>query len=177
MTATDRWIVGQTDDGRYIVREENDGWAYLHSGPEAQDTWLTREELERQHPGLYESTYHPAPRSAQMAKPAASTDQPTWSAGGVKLSADDIKQLSVAKRCEFIKAWFLEHYEDPAENTPYESAEGGYIYIWGGPYEADDVITEAFFGVLPEEVLLELAKEIVQETGVLEWASPDDQEW
>jgi hypothetical protein len=52
--ATDRWIVGRTPDGRYVVREENDGWAYLRKGPEAHDTLLTREELDQRHPGLYD---------------------------------------------------------------------------------------------------------------------------
>ena len=28
------------------------------------------------------------------------------------------------------------NFEDPANETPYESSEGGYIYIWGGPYDA-----------------------------------------
>lgn len=40
--------------------------------------------------------------------------------------------------------WFLENYEDPANGVPYESAEGGYIYILGGPYHADDVLSEKF---------------------------------
>jgi hypothetical protein len=113
-----------------------------------------------------------------MTEPATSADQATWRAGGVELDADGLKQLSVVERCEFIKDWFLENYEDPAENTPYCSAEGGYIYIWGGPYEADDVITEEFSGVLPEEVLLELAAEIVAETDTWEWVchpSSDDE--
>jgi len=30
--------------------------------------------------------------------------------------------------------WFLANFENPAECTPYESAEGGYQWIWGGPY-------------------------------------------
>jgi hypothetical protein len=28
--------------------------------------------------------------------------------------------------------WFAQHYEDPAESTPYCSEEGGYMYLCGG---------------------------------------------
>jgi hypothetical protein len=35
-----------------------------------------------------------------------------------------------------LSAWFSAHYADPVEVCPFESAEGGYVYIWGGPYEA-----------------------------------------
>ena len=30
-----------------------------------------------------------------------------------------------------IATWFFNNYEDPVESCPYESAEGGYQYIWG----------------------------------------------
>jgi hypothetical protein len=53
MSALDHWIVGKSDDGRYIVRTENDGWAYLRNGAQAHDALLTREELDQQYPGLY----------------------------------------------------------------------------------------------------------------------------
>ncbi len=33
---------------------------------------------------------------------------------------------------EVMETWFRQHFEDAAERTPYESAEGGYIWIWGG---------------------------------------------
>jgi hypothetical protein len=40
--------------------------------------------------------------------------------------------------------WFFENYEDPANGVPYETAEGGYIYYLGGPYDAGDVLWEHF---------------------------------
>ena len=46
---------------------------------------------------------------------------------------------------EAIKDWFLENFEDPAESTPYESAEGGYQYIWGGPYDTRDIVENVFY--------------------------------
>lgn len=69
---------------------------------------------------------------------------------------------------EELREWFFRHYEDPAQNTPYESAEGGYIYIWGGPYEALDVLYGEFGNKVDEDIIQEVAKELDQEC--LEWA-------
>lgn len=59
-----------------------------------------------------------------------------------------------------MKVWFHENYEDPVENTPYESAEGGYIYIWGGPYDALEEIQQEFSGTIPDDVIEQLADEL-----------------
>lgn len=40
--------------------------------------------------------------------------------------------------------WFFENFEDPAESTPYESAEGGYQYIYGGPFDAYEELLAQF---------------------------------
>lgn len=56
----------------------------------------------------------------------------------------DVRGASQDKAIEAIKGWFLQNFDNPVHGTPYDSAEGGYMYIWGGPYEAHE-ITEAFF--------------------------------
>lgn len=61
---------------------------------------------------------------------------------------------------EVMRQWFHRHYTDPVENTPYETAEGGYQYIWGGPYDAQDVLSSQFGGQFPDEVIEELADEL-----------------
>jgi hypothetical protein len=40
--------------------------------------------------------------------------------------------------------WFFENYEDPANGVPFNSAEGGYQYVLGGPHDAHDVLSEQF---------------------------------
>ena len=65
--------------------------------------------------------------------------------------------------------WFFSEYEDPAENTPYESAEGGYQYIWGGPYEARDELYAKFGGIVSENLIEEVAEEI-EKDGIFDWA-------
>ena len=74
-----------------------------------------------------------------------------------------------------MKDWFLKHFEDPAERTPYESAEGGYIWIWGGPYNAREELEDEFGDIVSEDVIDELANEL--EGHGYEWAptpSPAD---
>lgn len=59
-----------------------------------------------------------------------------------------------------MRTWFHANYEDPVENTPYETAEGGYIYIWGGPYEPYQELEAEFGGIAPDKVITELAEEL-----------------
>ncbi|QCQ21267.1 hypothetical protein [Desulfoglaeba alkanexedens] len=61
---------------------------------------------------------------------------------------------------DVMRTWFFQNFEDPAERTPYESAEGGYIWIWGGPYEAREELEDEFGGVVPDEVIEELSEEL-----------------
>jgi hypothetical protein len=62
--------------------------------------------------------------------------------------------------------WFFENYKDPADGVPYDSAEGGYLYMSGGPYDAEDVLTEEFSDVDANKV--EQAVEIINNHG-WEW--------
>lgn len=71
-------------------------------------------------------------------------------------------------RVEEIVAWFHSHYEDPAERTPYESAEGGYQWIWGGPYDAREVVSDEFAD--EDDEIIEAAVEEIEADGILEWA-------
>ena len=70
---------------------------------------------------------------------------------------------------EEMKEWFFKNYEDPANKTPFESAAGGYQYIWGGPYYADDQLASKFGDELPEDVIDEAVAEI-ESDGIVEWA-------
>jgi hypothetical protein len=63
--------------------------------------------------------------------------------------------------------WFFANFEDPAESTPYQSAEGGYIYIWGGPCDAREEI-DAMFASIDEKVI-DAAVERIELDGY-EWA-------
>jgi len=55
--------------------------------------------------------------------------------------------------------WFYEHYEDPANGVPYESAEGGYQYFQGGPYDPWEVLADEFSWI-DDAVIEEAARKI-----------------
>lgn len=77
---------------------------------------------------------------------------------------------------EAMRQWFYARYEDPANCTPYESREGGYQFICGGPYDPNEEIQERFTHVVEYEVMEELINELVQECGD-EWAAVDHGNW
>jgi len=46
--------------------------------------------------------------------------------------------------------WFLENYKDPADGVPWD--DGEYVYIYGGPYHADDVLEDEFEDAAEEDI-------------------------
>jgi hypothetical protein len=65
------------------------------------------------------------------------------------MTRTEFRRLPKGQKIEAMVGWFLTNYEDPANSTPYESAEGGYQYIWGGPYDANIEIGDKFAGLFP----------------------------
>ena len=49
---------------------------------------------------------------------------------------------------DIMREWFINNYEDPVECLPYDSEEGGYIYIWGGPYDPFEELESEFSGIV-----------------------------
>lgn len=80
----------------------------------------------------------------------------------------DLESDEVRAKIDHLVEWFHERYEDPAERTPYVSAEGGYQWIWGGPYDAREVLGDAF----PDEneSVIEAAAKEIESDGLSEWA-------
>ena len=76
------------------------------------------------------------------------------------VSQNDLSSEDREVQLDVMRSWFFQNYEDPAERTPYESAEGGYIWIWGGPYEAREELEAEFAGVVPDDVINELSEEL-----------------
>ncbi len=84
---------------------------------------------------------------------------------------DDDRQA----RIDALVEWFFERFEDPAHRLPYESAEGGYQWIYGGPYDAREQLEENF----PDEAghIIHAAVDQIESDGLTEWApvsSPED---
>lgn len=62
-----------------------------------------------------------------------------------------LEGLDEDERVEAMVSWFLDNFEDPAQETPYNGREGGYLFIHGGPYEAQNYIPDAFPDATEEE--------------------------
>ena len=91
---------------------------------------------------------------------------------------DDIAEMTSEDKVRMMVEWFHAHFEDPAERTLYEFAEGGYQWIWGGPHSADEEVQDEFSEVVDFDTMQEAVREI-ESDGLCEWApkeDPDDYE-
>ena len=95
----------------------------------------------------------------------------------------NVNELALEKKeiqIEEMRNWFFENYQDPVNACPFESSSGGYYFIWGGPYEAKDVLYQEFGSIIDENIIDELATELDQIT--IEWYGlpveyPDENEY
>lgn len=85
------------------------------------------------------------------------------------VSRTAFRRMRKAEKLELMISWFHQNYEDPAQSTPYESAEGGYQWIWGGPYDASEQLYNKFGDIVSEKLIEEAAAEIERD-GLLDWA-------
>ncbi|WP_131800227.1 hypothetical protein [Methylobacterium indicum] len=79
----------------------------------------------------------------------------------------EIGDLPIEEIIEQVRAWFYENFEDPGLHTPYETAEGGFQYIWGGPYDTIDIIQNIFADELDDDQVGQVVSAI--ERDGIEW--------
>ncbi|MBW4330039.1 hypothetical protein KY084_04020 [Stakelama sp. CBK3Z-3] len=70
---------------------------------------------------------------------------------------------------ESMVTWFEEQFEDPQNETPFDSEDGEYVYVFGGPFDAGEVLGDQFSSDYKQE-WIEAAVEQLQATGIFEWA-------
>lgn len=83
-----------------------------------------------------------------------------------------LETASESEQLIAMNLWFHSRYWDPANDTPYCSQEGGYMFIHGGPYDPNDVLCERFEGIVTYDVIEKLRDELYNEVGD-EWARID----
>jgi hypothetical protein len=97
------------------------------------------------------------------------------------ITASALSKAAPELQKEVMQTWFYGHFEDPVHSCPYDSGEGGYQFIYGGPYEANEELQNEFSDIVPYEVIEKLAEELENECS--EWSgdssiTPDDpSEW
>jgi len=83
----------------------------------------------------------------------------SWGAG---IDASALKSQDEDTKIEVMRDWFLQMYETPEENTPYDSGEGGYIYIWGGPYDPKEILEGEFNDIVSGATINKLSEELAK---------------
>lgn len=90
---------------------------------------------------------------------------PEW----LKRAASDDQETAVY-------AWWYSRYCDPANDTPYNGREGGYLFIHGGPFDPADVLWNEFGGIVRDEVVERVVDQLHTELGdawaPLRWSNP-----
>jgi len=86
-----------------------------------------------------------------------------FNVGGKKVPLKSLKYISKENQLEVMREWFYENYEDPANSCPYESREGGYAYIYGGPYDANQELQDMFDPYVKFDYIEELVSELQQQ--------------
>jgi len=101
--------------------------------------------------------------------------------GEGSITASALKKADPELQKEVMRVWFYGQFEDPVHSCPYNSEEGGYQFIYGGPYDANEELQNEFSDIVPYEFIEELADELENECS--EWSgdssiAPDDSsEW
>jgi hypothetical protein len=80
-----------------------------------------------------------------------------------------LKRLGKEKQLAYMRFWFFSNFEDPAQETPYNSEEGGYLFVWGGPYDAREQLSAEFGDFVPDDRIDQAAEEVEGE-GISDWA-------
>ena len=86
----------------------------------------------------------------------------------VRFNAETIGELDASAQAKMMRDWFLDNYEDPVHSLPYESREGGYIWVYGGPYDAGQVLRDTFEGLVSDRIIERIARDLFDECP--EWA-------
>ena len=77
---------------------------------------------------------------------------------------------SLDEQLESMKDWFFANHEPPENSLPYESREGGYFYIWGGPYDLEETLFDEFGSKVDDFLINHCIKQIEEEHGSIEWS-------
>lgn len=82
---------------------------------------------------------------------------------------EDVKAMSTEEQVDMMVDWFNYHFEDPQNDTPYNKDSGGYLFLWGGPFDANEMIQDFFSGAVDLDTMM-LAVDHLQRDATLEWA-------
>jgi hypothetical protein len=86
-----------------------------------------------------------------------------------------LKGLSDDEQIDIMRNWFYENYQNPEIECPYDHEEGDYVYIWGGPYSAEEELETEFGDYVKAENIKTLVNEL--EGYCYEWSAISSPEY
>ncbi|EII2984701.1 DUF4935 domain-containing protein [Vibrio parahaemolyticus] len=94
------------------------------------------------------------------------------------LRKEHYRNLTESEAVKEMKDWFYSRFQNPANCCPYDSSEGGYQYVWGGPYDAEEELFSEFSGDIDEKYIMKAVNEIEEDctewTGYPNRSNPND---
>jgi hypothetical protein len=85
------------------------------------------------------------------------------------VSQEAFEGMNEDEQRKLMLQWFYENFEDPQNATPYDSEAKEYIYLWGGPFDAEEQLWNKFGDIVPEARINNLVKEI-ESDATIHWA-------
>ena len=85
------------------------------------------------------------------------------------ISRARFEEMDEGEQREWMRAWFFQNFEDPNNQTPWDSETKSYMYLWGGPFHASDQLWEKFGDIVFDALIEEVVEEI-QRDGTFDWA-------
>lgn len=82
---------------------------------------------------------------------------------GTHISSRELANAKHEVQLDAMRRWFYKNYEDPVHSCPHDSREGGYQFVYGGPYDAQQELDQEFGGTIDDDVIEELASELDDE--------------
>lgn len=93
-----------------------------------------------------------------------------------RIKIESLRYKKKETQIKVMRDWFFDNFEDPVNSCPYISQEGGYIYIYGGPYEADEELKGKFEGFVKDSYIEEVIDDL--QDICYEWSGkPDAIDW
>ncbi|WP_051937000.1 HEPN domain-containing protein [Erwinia sp. 9145] len=101
--------------------------------------------------------------------PCDAFDMPFNNDGPAEFNNEWLSNASREDQLTAVREWFTDRYCDPAQETPFNGREGGYLYIHGGPYNPSEELNARFGEHVPDDVIDEVIEDLESEVGD-EWA-------
>jgi len=80
------------------------------------------------------------------------------------ISKAALAKMGKKQQKDVMRQWFHERYENPDYSQPYDSEEGEYIYINGGPFDAREELEAEFSSTVKQAAIDELVGELENES-------------